>query len=157
MKKQTILAGLIIIVLAIVAGIKLSGTKASKEASTEETTAMPMNAQTAPAETNPQTQLDAGVILHVSKAVTFDVNGGNFYLKPNMIKVNKGDTVTINFKNDGGIHDLKIDAFNVSTPVIQAGQAASITFVADKTGTFEYYCSVGSHRAMGMKGTLIVE
>jgi plastocyanin len=29
--------------------------------------------------------------------------------------------------------------------------------VADKKGTFEYYCSVGQHRALGMKGKLVVE
>lgn len=33
----------------------------------------------------------------------------------------------------------------------------SVTFVADETGTFEYYCSVGNHRGQGMIGKLIVE
>jgi plastocyanin len=32
-----------------------------------------------------------------------------------------------------------------------------IEFVANKKGKFEYYCSVGEHRAMGMKGNLVVE
>ena len=80
------------------------------------------------------------------------LNGGLFD-----IKVKKGDTVTINFMNKEGIHDWVIDEFGVRTPKIQAGQSASVTFVADKTGTFEYYCSVGSHRARGMRGNLIVE
>src|SRR3990167_9256749 len=37
------------------------------------------------------------------------------------------------------------------------GQSASVEFTADKAGGFEYYCSVGTHRAMGMVGAFIVE
>ncbi|MBX4199007.1 cupredoxin domain-containing protein [Candidatus Parcubacteria bacterium] len=86
----------------------------------------------------------------------FTVNGGGYYFAPKTITVNKGDTVKINFVNAGGMHDWVLDAFNAKTPVIQSGQTASVTFVADKTGTFEYYCSVGNHRQMGMVGTLTV-
>ena len=89
--------------------------------------------------------------------VVFTVNGGNFYFKPNMIKVKQGDTVKITFTNDEGFHDFKIDEFNVATARVQAGQSEQVTFVASKKGSFEYYCSVGTHRQMGMKGTLVVE
>jgi nitrite reductase (NO-forming) len=40
---------------------------------------------------------------------------------------------------------------------VNGGETTSVEFVADKTGTFEYYCSVGAHRAMGMTGSLVVE
>ena len=50
-----------------------------------------------------------------------------------------------------------IDEFGVRTKQITAGQTDEINFTADKVGTFEYYCSVGKHRALGMKGNLIVE
>ena len=40
---------------------------------------------------------------------------------------------------------------------INGGETDSIEFVADKVGTFEYYCSVGQHRSMGMVGKLTVE
>ncbi|MEY4731380.1 MAG: hypothetical protein RL681_326, partial [Candidatus Parcubacteria bacterium] len=46
--------------------------------------------------------------------------------------------------------------FNAATKVLTDGQSETIEFVANKAGTFEYYCSVGSHRQMGMKGTLTV-
>ena len=72
------------------------------------------------------------------------------------MSVNKGDTVKITVKNVNGTHDFKIDEFNVSTRTLNTGETQTITFVADKAGTFEYYCSVGNHRAMGMVGTLIV-
>lgn len=87
----------------------------------------------------------------------FTVTAGSFYFSPKTLSVNKGDTVKINFVNSGGMHDWRLDEFNAKTPVLQSGQSASITFVADKSGTFEYYCSVGTHRQMGMVGTLTVK
>ncbi len=93
-----------------------------------------------------------------SEVKTFTVVGTkNMKFSVNEIKVHQGDKVKIVFQNDGGFHDWVLDEFNVKTPRIQAGQSAEVEFIADKTGTFEYYCSVGSHRAAGMKGNLIVE
>jgi plastocyanin len=87
----------------------------------------------------------------------FTVTGSNFAFAPNAIKVKKGDKVRIIFKNADGFHDLKIDEFSVATSKIQGGAQEIVEFTADKAGAFEYYCSVGSHRQMGMKGTLVVE
>ncbi|MBP7928152.1 cupredoxin domain-containing protein [Patescibacteria group bacterium] len=87
---------------------------------------------------------------------TFTVTGSNFMYDVKEIKVNKGDTVKIIFKNASGVHDWKLDEFSVNTNVLNGGQEETVTFVADKVGTFEYYCSVGKHREMGMKGNLIV-
>ena len=89
------------------------------------------------------------------KEVTVD--GSNFKFEPTEIRVKKGDTVKVMFKNTGGFHDFVIDEFNVKTAQIQGGAEEAVEFVADQVGEFEYYCSVGNHRQMGMKGTLIVE
>ncbi len=89
--------------------------------------------------------------------VTVDVKNNGFSFSPKEIKVKQGQVVTLNFLNTGGMHDLVIDELAVKTPIIQVGATASATFVATKTGTFTYYCSVGNHRAQGMEGTLIVE
>ena len=86
----------------------------------------------------------------------FSVDAAPFSFTPSTMTVNKGDTVKITVKNTKGTHDLKIDEFNTATRILNAGESETITFVADKTGTFEYYCSVGNHRAMGMVGKLIV-
>ena len=86
----------------------------------------------------------------------FTVTGGNFKFAPNTLSVKKGDKVRIVFKNAEGFHDFKIDEFNVATKQIQGGAEETVEFTADKAGSFEYYCSVGKHRAMGMKGTLTV-
>lgn len=88
---------------------------------------------------------------------TFEVSGRSFSYTPSEIKVKKGDKVKIVFKNEEGFHDWGIDEFNAKTPQIQEGKTAEVEFTADKTGTFEYYCSVDEHRAKGMKGNFIVE
>lgn len=92
-----------------------------------------------------------------SDVKTFNVEGGMFYFNPKEIRVKKGNTVKIVFTNKEGFHDWGIDEFNARTAQIAAGKTETIQFVADKAGTFEYYCSVGNHRAQGMKGNLIVE
>jgi len=87
----------------------------------------------------------------------FDISGENFVFDVKEIRVKEGDTVMIHFMSADGFHDLVIDEFNVQTEKIRTGGMSMVTFVADKKGTFEYYCSVGSHRASGMVGKLIVE
>lgn len=93
----------------------------------------------------------------MTEATTVQVEGGGFYFKPNEIRVKKNQKIKIVFTNAQGIHDFVIDEFNVKTETISGGKTAEVTFTPDKTGTFEFYCSVGNHRAMGMKGNLIVE
>ena len=91
------------------------------------------------------------------KVVEVTVVGSNMKFDTKEIKVKKGDKVRVTFKNSEGFHDWVLDEFNVATKQISAGQEEVVEFTADKTGTFEYYCSVGKHRQMGMKGNLIVE
>lgn len=87
----------------------------------------------------------------------FTVKGQNFSFAPSMITVKKGDKVKITFENTSGYHDFKIDEYGVATKQTQAPSTEVLEFTADKAGSFEYYCSVGQHRSMGMKGTLKVE
>lgn len=117
------------------------------------------NPSTSEENSNPDTIVDGsiGVVVGTGTEKTFTVTGSNFAFSPSTMTVNKGDKVTIVFKNSGGFHDLKIDEFNVATAQIQGGAEETVSFIADKTGTFEYYCSVGTHRQMGMKGTLTVK
>lgn len=72
------------------------------------------------------------------------------------IRVKKGDTVKINITNTAGTHDFRLDEFGIvqATPV---NQTVTVQFVADKVGTFEYYCGMYNHRALGQRGNLIVE
>ncbi len=87
----------------------------------------------------------------------FTVIGENYSFSPSTLTVNKGDRVRITFQNKEGNHDWRLDEFSAKTSVIGTGKSQTIEFVADKAGSFEYYCSVGNHRQMGMKGTLTVK
>jgi plastocyanin len=87
----------------------------------------------------------------------FTVVGTPFKFTPAEIRVKRGDKVKIIFKNDQGMHDFVIDELSVKTKVLQAGQSEVIEFTPNQAGTFEFYCSVGNHRQMGMVGKLIVE
>ena len=74
------------------------------------------------------------------------------------LKVKQGDTIRIEFVNEEGFHDFVLDEFvGARTKQMAAGNSETIEFVADKKGTFEYYCGVGQHRANGMYGKFIVE
>lgn len=90
-------------------------------------------------------------------AKVFDLTGKMFAFSQTELRVKKGDTVTVNFESTDALHDWVVDTFDARTKQVKPGTKTSVTFVADKTGTFEYYCSVGSHRANGMVGTLMVE
>lgn len=99
----------------------------------------------------------SGEAMTKGTAKEFAVEGSPFSYTPNVMRAKKGDTVKVVFTNKEGFHDWVIDEFNARTKQIAAGQSETVTFVADKVGAFEYYCSVDGHRAKGMKGNLIVE
>ena len=103
--------------------------------------------------------LDTSLDLQVTNTSfkEFNIKGSNFAYEPNVITVKKGDRVKINFENSAGFHDFVIDEYGAATKKTQAPTLEVIEFTADKTGSFQFYCSVGSHRAMGMFGTLKVE
>jgi plastocyanin len=83
--------------------------------------------------------------------------GSNYKFVPNEVRVKKGSMVRLNFKNDSGRHDFVLDEFEVKTDELGEGEEQEVEFVADKVGSFEFYCSVGNHRQMGMVGRLVVE
>lgn len=98
------------------------------------------------------------VTTDAAAAKEFAVDGFEFGYNLKTITVKKGDTVKITLTSSGKMpHDWVVDEFNARTKRIKAGESDVVTFVADKMGTFEYYCSVGQHRANGMVGKLIVE
>lgn len=111
-----------------------------------------------PSETGSSTEVEVSTGVSIGNNVKeFTVIGGNFTFAPKAMTVNKGDTVKIIFKNTQGFHDFVLDEFGVKSKQGQGPFEETLTFVADKTGSFEYYCSVGTHRQMGMKGTLTVK
>ncbi|OJI07607.1 hypothetical protein BK004_00770 [bacterium CG10_46_32] len=93
----------------------------------------------------------------VEQAKSFDVTGKNFEFSTKEIRVKKGDVVTINFLSTEGTHNWVVDEFTAATETVNAGKSSTVVFIAETVGEFEYYCGVGSHRALGMVGKLIIE
>jgi plastocyanin len=91
-----------------------------------------------------------------SKEVVFNITGNNYSFSQTELVVNKGDRVKIVFTSLDGLHDWALDEFNAATDKVQSGGTSETTFIASRAGTFEYYCSVGNHRQLGMVGKLIV-
>ena len=148
---------IIVIVLIIVAGILFFGLRSKKlEAPIVEDENLPVS-NTMPVLGEEGLGVDETIVVEEEKVKEFVISGQNFSFTPSSITVKKGDKVKITFKNTQGFHDFKIDEYGVATKQANAPTTEVLEFTADKAGSFEYYCSVGSHRAMGMKGTLKVE
>jgi hypothetical protein len=68
----------------------------------------------------------------------------------------EGDVQSLHFINEDrethSLHNLNIDVFNVHTRDLSYYESQTIDFIPDKTGTFEYYCSIHSE----MKGQITV-
>lgn len=166
---KTALISIIVVIILIVLGVVVYSKSSPTAVVPENTTDTSMNhdemtATTSDTTATSTTATSTGTSVGVGASVgvvtgttrTFTVTGDNFKFSPATMTVKKGETVKIVFKNANGIHDFVIDEFKVATNKIQSGQEETVTFVANKAGSFEYYCSVGTHRQMGMKGTLTV-
>lgn len=106
--------------------------------------------------TLPDTSVDASVKVTIGATREFRITNSGMTFTTKTLAVKKGDLVKITFGNTGGTHDFRIDGYSAGTKVLNAGQSETFEFVADKAGSFEYFCSVGNHRANGMVGTLTV-
>ncbi len=74
------------------------------------------------------------------------------------MRVPEGAVVQVNLVNgDGAIHDFAIPEFNVKSDQIGGkGSATAVVLRANKSGVFEYLCTLPGHKAAGMFGKLIV-
>jgi plastocyanin len=142
------LVSIIVVVVLIAIGVFLFMGRSVAPTQTENTNVESVEQSNSEADANTE---------EASTVKEFTVDASNFAFSLKDITVKEGDTVKITFKNTVGFHDFRLDEFNVATSVLQAGQSTSVEFVANKKGSFEYYCSVGTHRAQGMVGTLTVE
>ncbi len=98
-------------------------------------------------------RVDAGPITAEITVVTTE-----FKFIPDNLMLKAGDRVRLTLDNSEGKlpHDLKLVDLKISV-VAQPGQKTTTEFVATKTGTFDFICSVPGHQAAGMVGKAIVE
>ena len=72
---------------------------------------------------------------------TFRIDARQFAYSPSELKVNAGDTVTIQLVSTDVIHGLYVDDYDISFEA-DPGQSATLTFVADKPGSFRFRCNL---------------
>lgn len=88
------------------------------------------------------------------------LTASNFEYSQDTIEAAPGDTVVIDLTVESGSHDFVIDELDVQTSLLGPGETERIEFIIpeDAAGkTYDFYCSVGSHRAQGMEGQLVIE
>ena len=72
---------------------------------------------------------------------TFQIDARQFAYSPSELNVSPGDKVTIQLVSTDVVHGLYLDGYNVSVEA-DPGQAAVLTFVANKSGSFRFRCNV---------------
>lgn len=72
---------------------------------------------------------------------TFNIAASQFAYSPSELRVNPGDTVTLELLSADVVHGLYIDGYDLSVEA-DPGQTQTLTFVADKPGSFRFRCNV---------------
>jgi len=93
----------------------------------------------------------------VEEIKTIDVLASQFQFEPATISVTQGDRVRLRLRSADRTHSIAIKAFRVKALIPKVGEAVTVEFVADQTGTFDFTCAeyCGTGHA-GMKGRLVV-
>ncbi|MDP4011295.1 MAG: cupredoxin domain-containing protein [Candidatus Roizmanbacteria bacterium] len=150
----------VIVILLVIAGVFLFMQNGkSEQVENSEDQAMPANEEpTEGIDTEKTVKINENAqMTEESEVRVIDVEAGSFYYKPSLMKVKKGETVRIVLKAVSMMHDFNIDELGVKLPIVKDGDTGTVEFVADKVGSFEYYCSVANHRAQGQVGMITVE
>lgn len=72
---------------------------------------------------------------------TFTLTAKRWSFEPATITVNRDDLVKLNIRSLDVTHGFSLPAFNVDQ-TLTAGQTTTVEFTADRTGTFDFACSV---------------
>jgi heme/copper-type cytochrome/quinol oxidase subunit 2 len=72
---------------------------------------------------------------------TFRIEARQFAYSPSELEVNPGDTITIQLVSTDVVHGLYIDGYGISMEA-DPGQTATVSFVADKPGSFRFRCNL---------------
>jgi plastocyanin len=87
---------------------------------------------------------------------TLEIEGGNFYFKPNKPSV-KSEIVNLDLHSVEGTHTLVFDNGKVPGFQLEVNSGESSAKKIDlKPGKYTFYCDIIGHRAQGMEGTLTV-
>jgi heme/copper-type cytochrome/quinol oxidase subunit 2 len=83
--------------------------------------------------------LPAGTVMPGADDV--NIAASQYQFGPGVISVNQGDLVTIELESTDVVHGLYLDGYDLEI-IADPGQPSTLSFVADKSGTFRFRCSV---------------
>lgn len=69
------------------------------------------------------------------------VEASSYQFEPGVVRVNRGDRVTLELASTDVVHGLHIDGYNLELQA-DPGQPRRITFTAERSGAFRWRCSV---------------
>jgi len=69
------------------------------------------------------------------------IEANKFAYQPAQLHVNPGDIVTIELASTDVVHGLYLDSYDLAVQS-DPGQTATLTFIADKTGSFRFRCNI---------------
>jgi heme/copper-type cytochrome/quinol oxidase subunit 2 len=72
---------------------------------------------------------------------TFRIEARQYAYSPSELQINPGDAVTIQLVSTDVVHGLYIDGYDLSMEA-DPGQTSTMTFTADKSGSFRFRCNV---------------
>lgn len=84
------------------------------------------------------------------------VSVGDWYFKPEVINMKKGEKVQIQVTSDSGVHGFGVPELGLNVRV-EAGKTITVDIPTDKTGSFSIICTVPcgpGHREM--KATIVI-
>jgi uncharacterized cupredoxin-like copper-binding protein len=89
-----------------------------------------------------------------------DLSATEFKFTPSDPKVKSGQ-VTFDVSNDGQtVHSLEVEGPNGDEELqsdLSPGQKGVLSVDLSKPGKYEFYCPVGNHKQLGMKGEITVQ
>ena len=113
----------------------------------------PVDNMDVPEETGEETQAS------VDRTITISGGPGVTY-NTSEVDVEAGETVRFVYTHEGGRHDLVLEENGqrvAGTEVLTTeGATDSFTYTFEEGGSYQFYCSVGTHRAQGMEGDIVL-
>tara|TARA_Y100000310_G_C20620702_1_gene783116 strand:- start:499 stop:945 length:447 start_codon:yes stop_codon:yes gene_type:complete len=141
---------LVLIVIVVIGGFLLLGNNEDKDVG--ELNIIPEQPEQQPTITPTPEPVE-----EESNIKEFTITAKKWDFEPSAIRVNEGDTVKLTIKSIDVDHGFRLSAFDVSEKLVP-GEEVDVEFVADKKGTFRFFCNVfcGAGHSH-MEGSLIVK
>lgn len=147
--RRRVLGLLTVLVLALLL-VACGGRNNQQSSTSSSTTSTPAASSTSSTSSSSSTST-SGV-----REITLVFN--DFAFEPQEIRVKSGERVRLVIRNNGSVaHDWYVDALDLNTPRVLAGQSATFEFTAGAAGRYEVICTEPGHEALGMTGWLIIE